>query len=442
MLRLLADSLRTALRSMAKKPFRTFLVLQGMIWGTAVAVMPPAIIDGSRKAMLREAERVGTDRVVITSDAVEDRGALTFGDLAFLEGRFGGSIEAAAAFRVRPAAFRAGGATAAGWLVGTSAAAPRALGRPLREGAAFGEGAPEAVLDAPLAGELGLAPGGGPLEVFLLPEGVRKPDPGAVSARLREGEPGPDLRGLRAAGILAPLPPEQAGVDDFGFKKRHFLTGLANEALRNMGVLDETEDWRSSGRAAFVPAGILPGGADRADMIVLRAKPEGMVRFLGELQGALSERGRAPLVRWNVLAPVVLEGRADKYFRLRYATFFLCLVMGAIVISNVMLFTVLENTREIAIRRVEGATTADIVLQHLFHAVILSTAGGLLGVPAGLLVARLRIELMPGAALGVAMPWGSAALAVGCTVLAGILAGVLPARRAAGLDPVEALRNE
>jgi hypothetical protein len=238
------------------------------------------------------------------------------------------------------------------------------------------------------------------------------------------------------------LPAEQSAIDDFGFKRRHLFSGLATEAMKNMGVLDGAEDWRASGRCAYVPLGRLPAESGGVDMIVLRAKPEGLVRFLGDLQRSLSERGRAPLVRWNVLAPVFLEGRVDQYMRLRYATFLLCLVMGAIVISNVMLFSVLENVREIAIRRVEGATSADIVLQHLFHAAILATAGGFLGIPAGLAVAWLRIQIAPQAAMGVAMPWGSAGLAVSCTILAGVLAGVLPARRAAALDPVEALRNE
>jgi putative ABC transport system permease protein len=436
MLRLFLDSLRTALRAMAQKPLRTFLVLQGMVWGTAVAIMPPAIIEGSRLAMLREAGRVGTDRVVVTSDALGENSALTLEDVRFLRERFGASISAIAPFRTRKASFRAEGRTVSGFAVGTTEEAGTVLGRSLATGRMFGEDAGETVLDSSVAGELGLPPGDGPEGpgVEIAPEADPSRRPGGAA------EPGAAT--LRVVGRLAAPPAEQAAIDDFGFKRRHILSGFAAEAMKNMGVLDGAEDWRASGRCAFVPLSRLPAEDGRVDMIVLRAKPEGLMRFLGDLQRSLSERGRAPLVRWNVLAPVLLEGRMDQYIRLRYATFLLCLVMGAIVISNVMLFSVLENVREIAIRRVEGATSADIVLQHLFHASILATAGGLLGIPAGLAVAWVRIQFAPQAAMGIAMPWGSAALAVGCTVLAGILAGVLPARRAAALDPVEALRNE
>jgi predicted lysophospholipase L1 biosynthesis ABC-type transport system permease subunit len=212
--------------------------------------------------------------------------------------------------------------------------------------------------------------------------------------------------------------------------------------MTNMGVEVHVEPWREEGRTLHVPLDLLEDEEGRIDMIVLRAKPEAVVDLIRELQSGLSSRGRTPLIRWNLLAPVILKGGMDRYTRLRYATFALCLVMGMIVISNVMLFYVLESYREIAVRRVEGATKADVALQFLAYATLLSVTGGLLGLPIGMFVAQVRIWLAPQAALALTFPWGSAAVVVGCTVAAGVVAGVLPAYRAVSLDPVKALRHE
>src|SRR5437867_2403530 len=62
-----------ALRNLLRQPFRTFLILQGVIWGTALGVFPPAVINGSMKLAETQASRLGTDRLLITQDAEVDR---------------------------------------------------------------------------------------------------------------------------------------------------------------------------------------------------------------------------------------------------------------------------------------------------------------------------------------------------------------------------------
>jgi hypothetical protein len=266
-------------------------------------------------------------------------------------------------------------------------------------------------------------------------------DPAFLDA-VKSGTREPDLPPLAPVGLFEPLPPERLEVNDFGVKRNHFLSGIADDLMSNMGVVATMEPWREKGFTLHVPIGLFGEESDAIDMIILKARPEIVVDLIREIQQDLSSRRRVPLIRWNLLAPVILKGGMDRYTRLRYATFALCLVMGAIVISNVMLFYVLESYREIAVRRVEGATKADVALQFLAYATLLSVTGGLLGLPIGMFVAQVRVWLAPQAALSLSFPWGSAALVVACTILAGVGAGVLPALRAASLDPVEALRHE
>jgi len=115
------------------------------------------------------------------------------------------------------------------------------------------------------------------------------------------------------------------------------------------------------------------------------------------------------------------------------------IVVGGIVIMNIMLMSVSERTREIGIRKALGARARDIERQFLAEAVALSTLGGLLGVAAGWVFAILVAAVSPLPARITA--WSVAvALLLGAGV--GVLFGVYPARRAARLDPVAAIRQE
>jgi putative ABC transport system permease protein len=115
------------------------------------------------------------------------------------------------------------------------------------------------------------------------------------------------------------------------------------------------------------------------------------------------------------------------------------LIVGGIGIMNIMLVSVRERTREIGIRKAIGAHASDILLQFLVEALVLSLLGGLVGICLGLVVSGL---------IGQLAGWGfvfnplTVVVAVFFSVAVGVVFGVLPARQAARLDPVEALRFE
>ena len=115
------------------------------------------------------------------------------------------------------------------------------------------------------------------------------------------------------------------------------------------------------------------------------------------------------------------------------------LVVGGIGIMNIMLVSVRERTREIGIRKAIGARNRDILLQFLVEALVLSVAGGAIGIAFGVAAS---------AGIGAIAGWGlnlsaqTIVLAVAFSLIVGVVFGVWPARQAARLDPIEALRYQ
>jgi len=118
---------------------------------------------------------------------------------------------------------------------------------------------------------------------------------------------------------------------------------------------------------------------------------------------------------------------------------FISLLVGGIGIMNIMLVTVTERTREIGVRKAIGAKNRDILLQFLIEAMILSCLGGIIGVALGIGAAQI-IERWT--QFETVARISSVLLALSFSAAVGIFFGYYPARRAALLDPIEALRYE
>jgi putative ABC transport system permease protein len=115
------------------------------------------------------------------------------------------------------------------------------------------------------------------------------------------------------------------------------------------------------------------------------------------------------------------------------------LLVGGIGIMNIMLVSVTERTREIGIRMAVGAKRQDILTQFLLEAVVLSTLGGLFGVVVGVVGSQFVSVIAEWPTI---VPIEAIVLAVVFSGAVGIFFGFYPARKAAHLDPIQALRYE
>ncbi len=127
------------------------------------------------------------------------------------------------------------------------------------------------------------------------------------------------------------------------------------------------------------------------------------------------------------------------FFVVTIAIASIALVVGGIVIMNIMLVSVTERTREIGIRKALGARRGDVMRQFLIESSTMALVGGILGVIVGIVVAK-TVTLLIGMPSAIELWAVLAGLLVSASV--GIFFGVYPARKAASLDPIVALRFE
>lgn len=162
---------------------------------------------------------------------------------------------------------------------------------------------------------------------------------------------------------------------------------------------------------------------------------------IGEAVEALMDRSHKSR-DYRIIVPLELLAQARQTQRLFNVIIgsiaAISLLVGGIGIMNIMLATVTERTREIGIRRALGARRSDIISQFLVETVVISLAGGLFGVALGLAIPGIISAVTD---LPTVVTPASVLLSVMISVLVGVLFGIYPARRAASLDPIDALRQ-
>ena len=117
------------------------------------------------------------------------------------------------------------------------------------------------------------------------------------------------------------------------------------------------------------------------------------------------------------------------------------LVVGGIGVMNIMLVSVTERTQEIGVRMAVGARQGDILKQFLIEAVLVCLIGGVLGIALALLIGW-AFDYLSGGNFSMVFSVASIIAAFSCSTLIGVLFGYLPAKRAAQLDPVDALTRQ
>jgi putative ABC transport system permease protein len=185
----------------------------------------------------------------------------------------------------------------------------------------------------------------------------------------------------------------------------------------------------------------------RADMLIASStSPETTKRAQEQITSVLRQRHRIPegrdpdfQVNTQMEFRQTQEAIAAVLSGLLLAVATVSLVVGGIGVMNIMLVSVAERTREIGIRLAIGARERDILTQFLVEAVVLSLIGGVLGIGTGV-GATLGLANALGWAMNIT--WQSIAAAVATSATIGVAFGMLPARRAAAMDPIDALRTE
>ncbi len=416
------ELLRASVSRLLRRPVASLLLLQGTVWGVAVAIFPAAVLEGTRQSALTRGAAVGAGRLALVADpTAAPRTPLTVADLTRVERALAGlgsapppvaGVRRLGSGRARP------DAPEVTLLAGT----PRTLearGLTLAAGRWPGPDDPPGacVVEARVAEALG-RPALGPGDALRLP-----------------GHPEP----LLVVGVARARDPALLRTDDLGFDTGHGLyESVARPFLLAMGVPSVRDGWKRSDACVYVAL----GDAGELDWILARLDPPLVLRGAEAARDALGAAGRAVVALHPLVLPVLLGDEVDRFGRVSWAMFLACLVMGAVVIAHVGLLSVLERTRELALRRVEGATRPGVAAQILVEGGVLAVVGSLLGFALGAGLAELRVRLEPVHGFDWVFPTGHALAAALVALGVGLLAALLPAWRAVRLDPVEGLADE
>lgn len=257
---------------------------------------------------------------------------------------------------------------------------------------------------------------------------------------------------LRVVGVLEERNITQQNVESLGIRDYNYdiytplptmLSRYADRARVTSRDIQQAEEEQSQQNDDGPVESGPPPNYHQLDRLVVRASSSDLVQPIADVISRMLERRHNGVVDFQVIIPEQLleqERRTQNIFNVVLAAIAsISLVVGGIGIMNIMLASVMERIREIGVRRAVGANRQDIILQFLVEALTISCAGGVLGVLLGIGFSR-GIELTTD--IPTIVSPSAVALAFVVSAGVGLVFGLLPAKRAAERDPVEALRYE
>ncbi len=144
---------------------------------------------------------------------------------------------------------------------------------------------------------------------------------------------------------------------------------------------------------------------------------------------------------FNIITPIQIQQMVSgttKVFNLYLPLIAaISLLVGGVVVANLMLISVNERTGEIGLRKAVGARSKDINLQFLLESAVVTFVGGIIGIVLGLFGVRALTTMM---GLPFTISWPALIIGIVFSTLVGLVAGVIPARRAASCEPIQALQ--
>ncbi len=182
---------------------------------------------------------------------------------------------------------------------------------------------------------------------------------------------------------------------------------------------------------------------DEIDGVYIQLQTNADVGVVAEMLRGILNTSHRNAGDFSLIVPAELlaeQKRTQRIFEMvMVAIASISLLVGGIGIMNIMLASILERTHEIGVRRAVGARKSDVLRQFLVEAILISFVGGLLGIACGFGLSRL-VAYMAGWSTIITL--NSILLAFLVSVSVGLIFGIYPAAKAAGLNPVEALRHE
>ena len=393
----LAEAFRVAVTALRANRLRSLLTMLGVVIGVAAVVVLVAIGTGAKQEVEQQVNGLGANLVVVVPGRLEIGSAPTRSRLqledAELLGRSLGQSGRVAVTISSGETVRFGSRSAFATVSGTNPAVPEVFVRPIARGSYLRDSDVDtrrrvAVIGSGIAASL--FDGADPLGRNLSVGGVRFRVIGVFE------QVGSSLGADRDDEVHVPVTAAQRLFGDVR------IDALALKA-------PSTDDIERTRREALAVL------ADRyPDEEFSAVTQDQILGTVGRILGLLT----------TVLAAIAA----------------ISLLVGGVGVSNIMLVSVRERTREIGLRKAVGARPRDITLQFLIEAVLLTTVGGVMGIALGVggsLGLAALVDQLPAV-----VTWWSPVLAFTVSAAVGIFFGVVPARRAGRLDPVVALRTE
>jgi putative ABC transport system permease protein len=402
-----AALVRVAARSLLRNKARTLLTMLGIIIGVAAVIMMVALGVGARAQIEERVARLGTNLIIVTPGAAQQggvsQGAQTFNRLTVADAeairRQAFLVTGVSPVILARSQMIGGGRNWRTFASGVSTDYARIRDWSTESGVLFQEADVRALRKVAVLGRT--------VAEALFPQ----QDPVGQSIQIRDVP-------FQIIGVLT----------------RKGQTAEGSDQDDVVLVPYTTAQTRLSGRM-FIP-----------QILATAAAPADMPEAIQEMRSILRESHR---IEAGEPDDFTLRTQADLAETARETTKVMTLllsaiagvslVVGGIGIMNIMLVSVTERTREIGLRMAVGARGSDVLTQFLVEAVVMSLAGGVIGVAAGF-AGGMALELATGWAIVVSP--GTVLLALGFSFGVGVFFGLYPARRAAALDPIEALRYE
>lgn len=442
MFALMPVNIHLALRSLDRNRLRTLLTMLGMIIGVAAVLTMVALGTGARASVEGEVGSAGTKLVFVHAGNYVRGGesvgiaagggaadTLTLADMAAMKDGVAGIKKISPAITTRTS-MTVGATKAFAKVEGVVPEFAEAYSWDIRPGKVFSDGANEAVVGRAMADQL-FGPDSNPVGKSIVIRDVSYTVTGVVTGDSEEHKDS----------VFVPLQKMQETLGRKTIDEIVIAGEKSGEASRIAeDVKKLLRSRHGAGGASKFASAQAAGSVSSDDFTVTTQAAQALTKGLYTPAAAFALANLPKLDEVNLEEMAdTLDHASDTMTALLASIAGVSLIVGGIGIMNIMLVSVTERTREIGLRIATGAHSSDIAMQFLIEAITLSVIGGLIGLVLGLASSRLI-----GWSLGwpVSVSFGSIAMALGISAAVGLVFGSYPARRAALLDPIDALRTE